>query len=863
MAAGTRRLHLIDGSGYIYRAFHAIPGLRTGAGVPTNAAYGFATMVAKLLREERPEHVVVVFDAPGGTFRDDLFAQYKQHRPPMPDDLKPQLPLVRRIVAAMRLPAIEYPGVEADDVIGTLAAQASRAGIETVIVTGDKDMMQLVDERTTLLDTMRDRRVGVAEVRAKFGVGPDLVPDVLGLMGDAVDNIPGVTGVGEKTATALVSKIGAVETILDRLEAVETIGLRGAKKVREALAREAETARLSKQLAIIRCDVPLSLDLDGWRWVGPDPVALRPLFQELEFHTLARELAPAEVGPGVEVTELADPAAVVQAVRRTTGAGPVAVVATFDSARATSAHFTELVVATAEGPVLRLGDPDDATRLALLEPILADLGMTRLGANLKALRVALAQRRVRWVGGIDLALAAYCLNPSAPDHGLAALAEEYLGWPAAQAASAAGAARAAQALYPILMERLRQAGLEKLFREVESPLADVLAEMELAGIAVDVDALGHMSAEFAESLERLMGEIHALAGGPFNIGSPPQLREVLFERLKLPTKGVRKGKTGLSTDADVLAKLAGLHPLPQKILDWRQLSKLKSTYVDALPSLVDSTTGRLHTSFNQTVAATGRLSSSDPNLQNIPIRTEEGRRIRAAFVAPRGARLISADYSQIELRVLAHLADDAALKSAFQAGDDVHARTASEVFGNLPSAEGRRMAKVINYGIVYGMGPSRAARELGCSLADAERYIADYFARYAGVKRYIDTTIETGRARGYVTTILGRRRYFPELTSPDPGVRQFAERAATNTPIQGSAADLIKLAMLAVRQRLAAAGNGARMLLQVHDELVLEAPAAAADSTVAIVRDAMEGVWALQVPLRVDVRVGSSWAEIH
>lgn len=863
MAARTPRLHLIDASGYVYRAFHALPGLRTAAGLPTNAVYGFATMVAKLLREEKPDHVVVVFDAPGGTFRDDLFADYKQHRPPMPDELKPQLIHVRRLVAAMRLPVLEEQGVEADDVIGTLSSQASAAGIETVIVTGDKDMMQLVDERTTLLDTMRDRRVGIPEVIAKFGVGPSLVADVLGLMGDAVDNIPGVSGIGEKTAIALVSKLGSVEQILAELDGVLTTGIRGAAKVRATLEREAETARLSQRLAVIRRDVPVALDMDRFQLVEPDRETLRALFQELEFHSLARELATEPAVPAAEEEVIESATAIERAVKRLQKAGTVALAARFDSPRATASQLVGLALAAADGPVTNLALPDDPQRLAALTPIFEDLGVTRLGSELKALRVSLARRRVRLLGGVDLSLAAYCLNPSKTDFSVGALAEEFLGWPTDRGNELAGAVQAAHQLYPILMDRLRQTGMEPLFREVETPLAEVLAEMELAGILIDREALGAMSAEFATTLDGLMKEIHGLAGGPFNIGSPPQLREVLFERLKLPTKGVRKGKTGLSTDADVLTKLAALHPLPQKILDWRQLAKLKATYIDALPALVDPVTGRVHTSFNQTVAATGRLSGSDPNLQNIPIRTEEGRRIRAAFVTAPGWRLISADYSQIELRVLAHLADDAALQAAFIADEDIHARTAAEVFGNLPPAEGRRMAKVINYGIVYGMGPSRAARELGCSMAEAERFIADYFARYAGVKRFIDTTLESGRALGFVTTILGRRRYFPELNSPDPGIRQFAERAATNTPIQGSAADLIKLAMLGVRQQLAAAGAGARMLLQVHDELVLESPEAAVDGTIAIVRAAMEGVWDLAVPLKVDVRAGINWAEIH
>ena len=866
-AAGPR-LYLIDGSGYVYRAFHALPRLSTSRGLPTNAALGFANMLAKLLREERPRYTAVVFDAPGETFRDNLYAAYKQNRPGVPDELRPQMGYIRRIVDAFRLPVIQVSGVEADDVIGTLAAQASAAGRETVVVTGDKDMMQLVDGRTTLLDTMRDRRFGPDEVRARFGVDPALVPDVMGLMGDPIDNIPGVAGIGEKTASALVSRLGPVEQILERLDEVETIGLRGAKKVRETLAREAESARLSKALATIRCDVPITLDLEALRWDGPDPARLRPLFVELEFHSLLRELVPSGEAPEVERCALRTAAEVAAALPALCATGTLAVACALDSGRATAGRLTALAVAAPSGPVNAVATPEEPAVLAALGPALGDLAVAKLGGDLKTLRVALARRGIALAGPtFDVSLASYCLNPTRADHGVAALAEELLGEARAPdgdpAETACRAARAAHRLKPALEELLRAHEMERLFRDLEMPLASVLADMELAGVALDVAALGRLSAEMGAELERLMREIYELAGGEFNIHSPPQLRVVLFEKLKISTRGIRRGKTGLSTDVDVLTRLAREHPLPAKILEYRMLSKLKSTYVDALPALVDPRTGRLHTSFNQTVAATGRLSSSEPNLQNIPIRTEEGRRIRAAFVAPPGHRLISADYSQIELRVLAHLSGDPALIEAFTRGDDVHARTAADVFGSLPAADGRRLAKVINYGIAYGMGAARAARELGVALAEAQAYIEGYFARYAGVRAFIASTIAEARTRGYVTTVLGRRRYLPELGAFDPAVRQFAERAATNTPIQGSAADLIKLAMLAVPRRLAEAGLGGRLLLQVHDELLLEVPEASVEQAIECVRSAMETVWPLRVPLRVDVRHGASWAEAH
>jgi DNA polymerase-1 len=864
--AGPHRLHLIDGSGYVYRAFHALPALSTSRGLPTNAIFGFANMLSKLMREESPDHVAVVFDAPGETFRDVLYAGYKETRAPMPDELRPQIPYIRRLVAALRLPVIEEKGVEADDVIGTLAKQAGEAGYDTVIVTGDKDMMQVVDERTTLFDTMRDRRIGVAEVRQRFGVEPERVPDVLGLMGDAIDDIPGIPGIGEKTATALVQRIGPVDVILERLDQVEQIGLRGAKKVRETLAREAETARLSTTLATIRRDVPLRLDFEALCWSGPDRDELRALLAELEMRSLLRDLGASGEAPAVAYRELSDAGAVSTAVEALRGTA-ISLVPELDSARATGAGLTRLALASPADPVSVIANPEAEDVQAALAPLLSDLAVEKIGADVKALRVALARRGMRLAGPtFDLSLASYCLNPSRADHGLAGLAEELLGHPrdgVPGSEALARGARAAHALRAELDARLRTHGMERLFRDLEMPLAEVLAEMELAGIALDVDALARMSAEYSATLARLMSEIHEIAGGPFNIHSPPQLREVLFDRLAIPTRGIRRGKTGLSTDVDVLTRLAREHPLPARILEFRALSKLQSTYVDALPALVDPRTGRLHTSFNQTVAATGRLSSSDPNLQNIPVRSEEGRRIRAAFVAAPGRRLISADYSQIELRLLAHLAEDPTLIDAFARDEDVHARTAAEVFGGLAPAHGRRLAKVINYGIVYGMGAVRAGRELGVTTSEAEAYITGYFERYPGVRRFIDGTIAGARERGYVTTVLGRRRYLPELGSRDSAVRQFAERAATNTPIQGSAADLIKLAMLEVSRRLKAEGLRTQMLLQVHDELVLEAPDAEVSRSMGLVKEVMEGIWPLRVPLRVDVHSGANWAEVH
>jgi DNA polymerase-1 len=864
------RLYLIDVSGYVHRAFHALPQLTTTRGQPTNAVLGVARMLTKLLREERATQLIVVFDAPGPTFRADLYAGYKEHRPQAADELKSQFPYVRRLVEALRVPMLQVPGVEADDVIGTLATQAEAAGLETVIVTADKDMMQLVSERTTLYDDMRGRRIGIAEVEERFGVPPALVPDVLGLMGDTSDAIPGVPGIGPKTAAVLVAALGGLEKVLTRVEEVALLPLRGGGRIRELLVQHAEQARLSRTLATIRRDVPVTLDVTATRWPGPDREQLVPLLRELEFGSLLRELGGA-AEPSIatverrEIRTPKDAAALLAAARRT---GAVAIAAVFDSPRRTCGRLLALALVPEEGPVSVVLEPEGDEMRAALAPLFEDLAIAKIGSDLKGLRVFLARRGTALAGScVDLSLASYCLNPSRPSHELAALGEELLGEPRIDAGdptrSACEDARVALTLRPLLLEQLRAHDMEALFRDLETPLATVLAEMELAGVALDVPALATQSLELEATLARLLADIHALAGGEFNVGSPPQLREVLFERLKLSTKGVKRGKTGLSTDVDVLTRLAADHPLPAKILEWRALAKLKSTYVDALPALVDPATGRLHTSFNQTVAATGRLSSSDPNLQNIPVRTAEGRRIRAAFVAAPGHRLVSADYSQIELRLLAHLSGDPALTAAFESGEDVHARTAADVFGDLPAAEGRRLAKVINYGILYGMGPTRAARELGVSVQEAGAYIGEYFRRYAAVRTFIDATVAEARQRGYVSTVLGRRRYLPELGAKDVAVRQFAERAAVNTPIQGSAADLIKRAMLEVRERLREQGLDAHMLLQVHDELLVEARAADAPAAAEVVRRAMEKVWPLRVPLAVEVQIGGNWAEVH
>jgi len=863
------RLVLVDGSSYIYRAFFALPPLTGPNGLPTNAVYGFTTMLLKLVSEAKPDYAAVVFDAPGATFRDALYADYKAHRPAMPDDLAAQIPWIHRVVAALRLHELTVPGVEADDVIASVLAAQQGQGLDCVVVTGDKDLMQLVGPGVRLWDTMRDRWTDAAAVEAKFGVPPDRVVDVMALMGDPIDNIPGVRGIGEKTAVALVQAFGTLDGVLDHLEAVAQMKLRGAKTIAERLRTDAAAARMSRALATVRRDVPLACTLEDLKVAAPDPAAARELFTALGFQTLLRQLSAEAPTLTVEAALVETVAQAEQHFARARAGGWLGLAALGDPGPAVRMPAREVVLGTAgEAPVrARLDDP--ALRRVVGEALRAP-SFDVIGHDLKRDALHLAACGLE-LGGrtFDVMIAAALADPAA-DIALDALAADLLGTrPGPYRGDAAGAVAGVSLLQPLatqLRGRLAELELTRLFDEIEMPLVGVLANIERRGMLIDVAHLGALSQEFAARMDALMAEIYALAGEAFNINSPPQLRAVLFDRLGLSTRGVRRGKTGLSTDVDVLTRLAQQHPLPAKILDYRALSKLKSTYVDALPAAVNPSTGRLHTSFNQTGAATGRLSSSEPNLQNIPVRGEEGRRIRDAFVAPAGSVLIAADYSQIELRVLAHLSGDPALIDAFTRGQDIHARTAAEVFGVLPgtvTADMRRVAKVINFGILYGMGPQRLASELGIVLAEAQRYIASYFERYAGVRRYLERVVAEARECGYATTILGRRRPIPELRSRERGVAQAAERVATNTPIQGSAADLIKKAMVAVERRLAAAGVAGGMVLQVHDELLLEVEEGARESACAVVREEMEGVMALAVPLQVDLGVGRTWSEAH
>jgi len=886
---------IIDGTNALYRAFFApMRDLRAPDGTPTKATYVFDNMLRKTLREEQPDYCVVVFDARGPTFRHEAYPEYKAHREAQPEDLSAQLPLVRQLVEAQRLPILEVERYEADDVIATLVRRAPKDARISIVST-DRDLMQLVSSRVNLLDGIRDRRYGPDEVEKRFGVPPERVLDVRALVGDTSDNIPGVKGIGEKGAAELIREWGDLESLLAHAEEVK------AKRARTALMEHADTARLSKELASLHDDVSIGCDWSDFARREPDREKLRALYRRLGFkrqlESLDEEAPVPSEGEGAAEASAVE----VDLVTERSQLGSLA------GALSQRPHLPIVAVADGEGPVacrlvgVAFGRGRDRASYVPLSP--AGTSPAELA---RALAPALAAPgSVAWSGvdtkrvqglfaeqGLTLAspwfdadVAVHLLDSSGARQ-LPAFAEELLGrrlrsWEdiagrgaRAKAAAelpvdevarwAAEQASALEALQPGLSERLETDGLTELFEEVELPLTRVLARMERAGVRVDPQVLDALSAEYEVELSRLEGEIHALAGEPFLISSPKQLQGILFEKLKLPV--IRKTKTGYSTDEGVLEQLAAHHELPARILAYRRLAKLKNTYVDALPPLVHEATGRIHPTFHQLGAATGRLSAANPNVQNIPIRSEAGIRIREAFVAEEGFRLLSADYSQIELRILAHYSGDESLVEAFRLGEDIHRRTAAEVWQVAPedvSDDQRARAKAVNFGIIYGLSSFGLANQLGIASAEAQETIDTYFERYRGVRRFIDETIEGARDRGYVHTLLGRRRRLPDLGSRNRTLRQAAERMAVNTVIQGTAADLIKKAMLAVDAALEDRGSGARMILQVHDELVLEVPAAEVDAVGELVRERMEGVLPLGVPLRVDVGVGDNWREAH
>jgi DNA polymerase-1 len=904
-----KRLFLLDGSALMYRAFFALQeaGLTNDRGEPTAAVLGFANTLHMLVKQESPEFLAVVFDSPGPTFRHEKFPEYKATRARMPDELRTQIPWVKELVERWPCPRIEVPGIEADDVIGAYAAQVAGPELEVVAVTGDKDFYQLLSEHVRILNPGRGgaaavqaQLIGPDDIRAKFGVDePRQVIDVLALMGDQSDNIPGVPGIGPKTAAKLIGDYGTLDGVYANLG-----------KLRESLAGKLEAHRgqafLSRDLVTIRTDIELPAGLDALAAHPPGGDALFRFLDRMNFERLKKELgggrtpsasAPATLfGRHDSYVLVSDGPGLERLARRLAGAGSgFALHAVTGDGHPLRAALAGIAAAPAPGEAYYVnvghetGTPPlspDAVR-EQLGPVLADPAIPKLGHNAKVDLQVLGRAGLPVRGlAFDTLIAAYLIDPEGA-HGLEALARQVLDEPPLTAESVAGkgakrtamtalpaqdvlafageSADAVLRLHRVLDGKLEASGLGSLFRDVEMPLLHVLGRMEETGVALDVPFLRAMSTRLTAELERLETRAHDAAGETFNIGSPPQLAEVLFHRLALP-RG-RRTKTGFSTDSEVLEGLRPHHPLPGVVLEYRQLAKLKSTYVDTLPAMIHPDTGRVHASFNQTVAATGRLSSSDPNLQNIPIRTPLGREVRKAFIPGEpGWVLVSADYSQIELRIMAHLSRDPALLEAFARGADVHTDTASRIFGVPAEAVTERQrgqAKTVNFGVLYGQGPFGLSRTLGITTQEATAFIKAYKSQYAGVMAYLEGTLAAARRTGYVTTLLNRRRYLPGLRQKSGPARGAAERLAVNTPIQGSAADLIKVAMVQLHRHLEASGLRARLLLQVHDELVLECPASEGGEVEAVVRRIMEGALHLDVPVVVNVGSGSNWAEIH
>ncbi len=840
------RIFLIDSYGFIFRAFHArarmqAPPMRTTTGLPTEAVLIFNNMLRKLSKTFAPQYMAAIFESLGKTHRDELFAEYKANRTETPPDLITQIPYVERLLAALRIPVIQYPGFEADDVIGTLSRKAALAGCEVVIVSSDKDMLQLVTDRVSMLNPAKDDTwYTPAKVKEFMGVEPIQVADLLALKGDAVDNIPGAPGIGDKGAQDLLAQFGSVLIALDHAGQVTK------KMSRESLQNNRERILMSLQLATIQCDVPILFDLDALTVREPDSEALKILYKELEFFSHLKELGPSEDARPRDFAPLETAEAVASFL---TGADSLAI--------AFSSDQTEIGLACRPGEARSL----PISRLNELQSALENPALPKVSSDLKSLTLSLLKHGIHARGlRDDVSLYAFLLDADPGSCSLEALVERRLDLrPGPRADERASFVHE---LNERLKPEVERRGFMKLYEEIELPLAGVLARMELSGIRIDTNELARLSLLMETGIARLTSGIHALAGREFNISSPQQLGKVLFEEMGLPAPvKYGKGKT-ISTAVDVLETLAPDHEIVRHVLEYRQLTKLKGTYVDALPALMDSATGRIHTSFNQTGAATGRLSSSNPNLQNIPIKTELGREIRAAFIPREGWKLVVADYSQIELRLLAHMSRDPVLTDAFRQGEDIHTRTAAEVMGVPPmlvTREARNNAKAVNFGIVYGISPFGLAANLGISRKEAETYIKAYFERYAGVRRFIDETIDRTRETGVARTLFGRERPIPDINSRNPNARGFAERTAVNSPIQGTAADLIKVAMVRIDKALA--GAETRLLLQVHDELVLESPPGEIESIRQLVKREMEGVFELSVPLLVEVGVGENWRD--
>lgn len=924
-------LILVDGSSYLYRAYHAFPPLTNGSGEPTGAMYGVLNMLRSLLLQYRPSHVAVVFDAKGKTFRDELFAEYKSHRPPMPDDLRAQIEPLHQMVKAMGLPLLVVSGVEADDVIGTLAQEAEKAGHAVLISTGDKDMAQLVTPNITLINTMNNAILGPQEVCEKYGVPPELIIDFLALMGDSSDNIPGVPGVGEKTAQALLQGLGGLDALFSNLDKISSLTFRGAKTMSAKLEQNKDVAYLSYKLATIKTDVELDVTCDELKVTAPDDDQLHQLFSRYEFKRWLADVeagkwlegkkerptgqssnkvfVAAESAPAVEVTAvlsqenyqtILDEKSLSDWIERLKNAEVFAFDTETDGLDTLSSNLIGFSFAVAPGeaaylPVAHdyLDAPAQLDRnwvLAQLKPLLEDENALKVGQNLKFDQSMLARYDIDLRGiAFDTMLESYVLDSVAGRHDMDSLAERYLNHKTITFEEIAGkgknqltfnqialeqagpyAAEDADVtlqLHFVLWPKLQQSeGLKRVFQEIEMPLLPILSRIERTGVLIDQNILAAHSKELTIRLDELEKQAHELAEEPFNLASPKQLQAILYEKQKLPILKKTPGGAA-STNEEVLAELALDYPLPKVILEYRGLAKLKSTYTDKLPLMINPVSGRVHTSYHQAVTATGRLSSRDPNLQNIPVRNEEGRRIRQAFIAPKGYRIMAADYSQIELRIMAHLSQDQGLLTAFAAGKDIHRATAAEVFG-LPldkvTNDQRRSAKAINFGLIYGMSAFGLARQLNIPRGEAQRYMDLYFERYPGVLEYMERTRQQAAEQGYVTTLDGRRLYLPDIHSRNATRRKAAEREAINAPMQGTAADIIKRAMIAVDAWLQQEPEPlVRVIMQVHDELVFEVHESVLECAEQKIRELMEQSMQLAVPLKVDVGVGDNWDQAH
>ncbi len=900
------RLYLIDGSSYIFRAFYGIKQfLSNSKGLPTNAIYGFASMLLKILREEQPEYIAIIFDPKGKTFRHEMYKEYKANRKETPDDLKPQIPYIINLAEVFNIVSMQQEGFEADDLIGTISKKAEKKGFDVTIVSGDKDMMQLISPKIKMLDTMKNKTFGEKEVKEKFGVEPERVTEVMGLMGDSSDNIPGVPGIGPKTATTLIQNFGDIENLLKNLEQIKK------KSLKNKLLEYTEQARLSKKLCTIDTNLNLPVGIEEMKAKKLDSKRIITLFKQLEFAAL---LSKIELGneKWVESGKLRgwksdtdkkkyklvfSEKELDKIIIQVKNKGLLSIDLETTSVFPMEAEIVGISISIIPHDAYYIpvghdypGAPAQLNRdmvLGKLKPVLEDKKIKKIGQNIKYEIIVFQNSGIK-IKNIyfDTMIASYLINPSKHNHNLEDIALEYLDYRVITykevvgsgskevgfnkvdletAASYSGEdADITLQLSKKLLPALETDALVSLLNNVELPLAEALAEIEINGVKINKNFLKKMSKDLEKDISLSAQKIYDMAGEKFNINSPKQLSELLFEKLKIPP--LKKTKTGYSTDMSVLEQLATGYPLPAEIISYRQLSKLKSTYVDALPLLVNSKTGRIHTSFNQTVTATGRLSSSNPNLQNIPIRTDLGRKIRKAFIAEKNHLLLSADYSQIELRILAHLSEDEVLIEAFKKGEDIHAQTGARIFNvfpNMVDSNMRRMAKAVNFGIIYGISPFGLSKNIRVSLKEAKEFIDHYFALYKGVKSYIEQTITDARKNGYVTTILNRRRYLPELNSKNRQMKEFAERTAVNTPVQGSAADLIKIAMINISRAIKSKNLKSKMILQVHDELVFEIPEAEKKMMVDLVNKEMEGVMELKIPLIVDTWIGKNWGEAH